>query len=228
MMQTVAFKEQGKLLMGKLARNTGIAAVVLLLLSFAVSFRLPWWITWENGPVEMVQNAILAESVFLCLYYYVTDKKKGRADSPVSPGVWILGALIFLLLLGREISWGRIFFLEYIGKFGPEFTDQAKLPYYRFVRPFVAVLGGLILFGFYKWFPRRSVLLQVPFPVFPFAALCLCAALALLGDSGILKHVITNAAAIALEECTELIIYYLLLFLTWYYHKWFSYVKAEP
>lgn len=253
--------EKQKQLLQTLSRKAGMAALVFFILAFGASFRLPWWITWENGPVEMLQNVILLEGLFLCLYYYFKDKKRtipqtlavgsssivssdegaskvdsagagafnagsqadGTGSKPlsVSPGVWILGVLIFLLLLGREISWGRVFFLTGIGRFGPEFTDQSQLAYYKFVKPFVAVLGVMILYGFYRWFPRRPVWQKLPFPKFPFAMLCLCAVISLLGDGGILKRLIGNAAAIALEECTEVDIYFLLVYFVWYYHKWF-------
>ena len=238
--------EKQKQLLQTLSRKAGMAALVFFILAFGASFRLPWWITWENGPVEMLQNVILLEGLFLCLYYYFKDKKRtipqtpavgsssiasSDEDSPatavgnkflsVSPGVWILGALVFLLLLGREISWGRVFFLTGIGRFGPEFTDQSQLAYYKFVKPFVAVLGVMILYGFYRWFPRKPVWQKLPFPKFPFAMLCLCAVISLLGDGGILKRLIGNAAAIALEECTEVDIYFLLVYFVWYYHKWF-------
>ncbi len=226
-MQTVsAFHKKSAALLLKLSRRAGFAALAFLVISFALSFRLPWWITWENGPVEMLQNVILLEGFFLCVGYYVRDKKtvEGtlRTKAPlIPPAVWILGALIFLLLFGREISWGRVFFVEYIGRFGPEFTDQSKLSFFWMVKPVVALLIVTILAGFYRWFPRKSVLLQVPFPLYPFAMLCLCSFIALMGDHSVLQKIIGHAPAIAMEECAELAIYYLLVFLTWYYHKWF-------
>ena len=245
-MEAFSLLKKQKQILQILSHKAGMAALAFFILAFGASFRLPWWITWENGPVEMLQNAILLEGLFLCLYYYFKDKKRTIPETPavvssaivsygesstvaaagnsslsVSPGIWILGALIFLLLLGREISWGRVFFLTEIGRFGPEFTDQSQLAYYKFVKPFVAVLGVMILYGFYRWFPRKPVWQKLPFPKFPFAMLCLCAVISLLGDGGILKLLIGNAAAIALEECTEVDIYFLLVYFVWYYHKWF-------
>ena len=60
-MKALSLLEKQKQILQTLSRKVGMAALVFFILAFGASFRLPWWITWENGPVEMLQNAILLE-----------------------------------------------------------------------------------------------------------------------------------------------------------------------
>ena len=219
------------------SRKAGIAGLFFLLITCVASFFLPPWVTWENGPVEMLQNIILAGCVFLCLYYYIQDKniyRNPNVSDPVScpgqdlsPGnplpyrFWLVGMLFFLLLFGREISWGRVFFVDHMTDSGPSLIHRECYCLFSFIRPVVTGTVILLVAGLVKWCPVNCIRFQIPFPLHIFFLICACALIALLGDKGVLNSITETVPSVLMEEFAELTAYFLLLFLVWYYHKWF-------
>ena len=92
-----------------------IGIVVYFLLIVPVAFVMPEHLAWENGPLEILQNIVLFCDVVLCIVFF--RKTAGQKFHLI----WLSGAGYFLLLLGREMSWGRIFFPIRLEEHGPVF-----------------------------------------------------------------------------------------------------------
>ena len=77
---------------------------MLVLVSFpllyAVGLVLPVSLGWENGPIEMAQNGLLVLAILMSLGMAHTRRTQGA--------LWLAFALIWFVLLGRELSWGAV------------------------------------------------------------------------------------------------------------------------
>lgn len=73
---------------------TGLCSSYVLALGLPVSWG------WENGPLESIQAVILLAGAFLAgiAGYQQRDMAAGK--------VWCVAALLWLGMLGRELSWG--------------------------------------------------------------------------------------------------------------------------
>ncbi|KMO85748.1 hypothetical protein AB840_11770 [Megasphaera cerevisiae DSM 20462] len=78
--------------------------LLYLLLIIPIGCEIPEWIAWENGPLEILQNIVLVICIGICLYFW--RQSMGKTVHTV----WLVSAGYFFLLLGRELSWGRVFF----------------------------------------------------------------------------------------------------------------------
>ena len=68
---------------------------------FIVKDFLPQNIARENGPIENFQLVLLAVGVYLC--WQAMKKTNIKYDRYI----WQAGMLFYILLFGRELSWGR-------------------------------------------------------------------------------------------------------------------------
>lgn len=87
---------------------------------------------WENGPVEMMQNIVLALGTVWSGYWTYTEKE--------NRSLWFMGAWLFLIALLRELSWGRVFFVKGYDPDGPIIAEKADLWFGPYIDPFVACL----------------------------------------------------------------------------------------
>lgn len=103
--------------------------VLLLALVMGADTLLPSSLADENGIIENLQVFLLVAATLICL-------SKVRHSEGSVRLLWIAGFLFCLLLTGRELSWGRVFFPPMAnGNFPP----VKSLPYGPIVYPLVAV-----------------------------------------------------------------------------------------
>ncbi len=115
-------------------------SVIVLIIAFIGSKTLPASWGQENGPIEWSQVVILGFAVIaaiLAAYYGVSPLSTRR--------LFLWSALIWLLAIGRELSWGRVLYVDSTGNF-IKLTD---LWYGAYVHPLVAciiivTIGGLL------------------------------------------------------------------------------------
>lgn len=123
-----------------------------VLLSYFISPYLPISWGWENSFLEWQQVVILAVGFVLnCKWWH-------DAKSTSNPGRRFLlwASPLWLLMIGRELSWGRVFYPNgFDAVNGPSFVSLAELPYGAIVNPTLAViivvwLFAVIKYGLYK------------------------------------------------------------------------------
>lgn len=110
-----------------------VVGVILFALVLVGADRyLPLWLGDENGWIENVQVVILLWAMYIC---------KRKID--VGGGeLWLAGLLTTILLVGRELSWGRVF-LTPLADGG--FPPVAALPYGKVLYPAIGICMAVIL-----------------------------------------------------------------------------------
>ena len=102
--------------------------VVMIVVWFPLAKILPPQIGWENGFLENTQIIILFVGLLNCLY--LTQGKLRK--------IWLSVAGIFLLMIGRELSWGRVFFpTGEVDACGPKFISMIDVPGHTFIHAFI-------------------------------------------------------------------------------------------
>jgi len=110
-------------------------SVIVLLATYPLALVLPEWWGHENQPVENTQVALLAVGMVTALAYF-------RSGNDPARWLGLAAAPIWLVLIGRELSWGAVL-LDPTGM-----TDHGPLFSSRFLwyKPAVApVVAALIL-----------------------------------------------------------------------------------
>lgn len=135
---------------------------MLLVASVPLALWLPLWTSFENGPVETAQAALLFLGAGLAI-------RHARKAGSGAREMWFwLAAVPFWVGLGlRELSWGAVFLTpQVVTTHGPQFSSHV-LWYKPFVAPVMGALLVLALASFlYGHGPRllRQVLGQKAFP----------------------------------------------------------------
>jgi len=113
----------------------GLAALIFVA-AFPGSLLLPASVSWENGPIENAQAATLAAAAVLAFVL-------GRRTSTATRFLWFGAAIVWAILVGRELSWGAVFLDPVqMTDHGPTFSSS--LLWYRpAVTPVVAMAGAL-------------------------------------------------------------------------------------
>ncbi|MBS5520283.1 MAG: hypothetical protein SOU94_04430 [Acidaminococcus sp.] len=179
------------------------AAILYFFVLFPLSFLLPGYLAWENGPIEMSQNMILLTGVIWSLYHYTQETHLHR------PSYWLFAASFFLLLFGREISWGRVFLLKEITETGPVFWSMKDLPYHRVINGAIGLLTAVVIHLFYQSVNVQKTLHCLKKNRLMFLLTVLAAILTLMGDKGQLFHDFRDET---MEELSELFVYLQIFF----------------
>lgn len=89
-----------------------LLSLIIMILVFPLTFSLPIEWSVENGPIEWFQVVLLAIGavVSIIAYYFGIVEKPAKRLFTVSVPMW-------LLLIGRELSWGRAFYPNGAGGF---------------------------------------------------------------------------------------------------------------
>lgn len=174
------------------------AAILYFFVLFPLSFLLPGPFAWENGPIEMGQNMILLTGIIWSIYHYTQETHLHR------PSYWLFAASFFLLLFGREISWGRIFLLKEMTETGPVFWSMKDLPYHRVIDGAIGLLSAAVIHLFYQSVNVQKILHCLKKNRLMFLLTVLAAILALMGDKGQLFHDFRDET---MEELSELFVY---------------------
>lgn len=121
----------------------------LVILSYYIGAYLPITWGWENGPLEWSQVVILAVGALLTACWW-QEAKSVRRFHHARFFAWAMP--LWLLMIGRELSWGRVFYQAGLDPIeGPYFISVAQLPYGKFVYPILAIIIFLWLFAVVKY-----------------------------------------------------------------------------
>lgn len=111
-----------------------VGVVLYLLVLLAADATMPAYLGNENCWFENIQVVVLAWGLYVCYRKYRTQAS--------NHALWMAGMLTTILLIGRELSWGRVF-LEPLpnGAFPP----VAALPYGKILYPVIGIVMVIVL-----------------------------------------------------------------------------------
>ena len=142
-------------------QKSTIVTIILLLLS-PLAFILPSEYFWENNFFENSQVVLLTIGFLINLKFVLSLKSR---YSKAIKSFWISILPVWLILIVRELSWGRVFYLEEMGPHGPEFFSLKDLWFGPYVHPILAVVIVITLFflirSFYKLKPHEKICISV-------------------------------------------------------------------
>ncbi len=182
------------------------------LLFIPVSIILPPQLSLENRGIEMIQNVVLAALAVLCLIFW---RKTSKCYVHT---LWLAASAYFLLLLGRELSWGRVFFPTGMDSHGPTFIAMRDVPYHYVIEGVIGLWIAAVVVSLVRLIPWKKVLRELPFPTVPVILLAASAVIAALGDQGAIVHTETDEM---IEELAELLVYILYGYIAAWYYYWF-------
>lgn len=159
---------------------TTCISLLLLALLFPLGLSLPDWWGWENGPLENIQIVILGGGLLTTWLAadYNRHERKIR-------NLWLWLTPFWLLCIGRELSWGRIFYPVSIGVHGPGFITLQQLSYGYLVKSFVAIVLVITLIAIYRTDPITYVR-QTRLPCLDFVTLLLTVLIAVFCDKNLI------------------------------------------
>ncbi|HMM22766.1 MAG TPA: hypothetical protein PKA10_18765 [Selenomonadales bacterium] len=191
-----------QLLTGPLSPSTWVSLLLTVLL-FPLGLCLPGWWGWENGPIENTQVVILGAGAFLSWF----AARRNRGDIRIR-NLWLWVIPVWLLMAGRELSWGRAF-LEPValGPEGPVFPSIRAIWYGPYVYPFLTVIAIASLAGLWRNFSWAYIKPKLSLCVVDGALLILAAVAAQLIFERNWLPALTPYHQI-LEEWSELIAYW--------------------
>lgn len=127
--------------------NYPLLAVIAF--SYFADSTLPLTWGWENGPLEWSQVVILATGALLTGCWW-QEAISSRRFHHARLFAWAIP--LWLLMIGRELSWGRVFYQAGLDPIeGPYFISVAQLPYGKFVYPVLAMIILSWLFAVIKY-----------------------------------------------------------------------------
>jgi hypothetical protein len=104
-----------------------------------VSFLLPYSWAWENGPIENGDLAVLGAGLIAALLCV------GRAPHTQAARLCLAAAPLWLLLIGRELSWGAVLIKPYAFEHGQPLYSSRYLWYQAAVLPAILLGAGYSL-----------------------------------------------------------------------------------
>lgn len=108
---------------------------------FIVKEFLPQNAARENGPIENFQLVLLAVGIYLCWQ----AMKKTRVS--MDKYIWQAGMLFYILVFGRELSWGRALLMQSDGIM-PKWRELGI--WGDIAHPLIGILIALLLFLFWR------------------------------------------------------------------------------
>jgi hypothetical protein len=176
-----------------------------------MSYFLPKTISWENGFLENLQVVILLAGFLLSFNFY----KKSYHNK--IHYIWVTVCGFFLLLIGRELSWGRVFFQTRMTENGPKFIPMSQVPHHMLINAFIGILIVVIVIGLIKTVPWRIIFTKAPVPKTYFCLIFIGVIFSLIGDHGV---IFSGYKGETIEELGELSFYFLMDMLTLYYYHY--------
>lgn len=126
---------------------------ILAIIFIGLSFVLPIEYSYENHFLENLEVVILFLGIVICIGkirdFILYDSIK----------FYVASIIIYILMIGRELSWGRVFYPIGMDKNGEQiFVKVHELWYGSVVYPMVGILNliVLILLGVYFYQSRRQ------------------------------------------------------------------------
>jgi hypothetical protein len=183
--------------------STTWISIIMVVLLFPLGLSLPRSWGWENGPLENIQVLIL--SIGLVLSWFAAQHNR---DNRNVRNLWLWLILFWLLCIGRELSWGRVFYPVALGENGPEFLSIHQVWYGPWVHPFVAIASISMLIGIYCSSPLQY-LRQAPLPLFDIAIVIIMAIITTWFEKTTIQFL--HPYRVLLEEWAELTVYWSLV-----------------
>lgn len=123
--------------------------LMIIILSYIVGGYLPPAWGWENSPLEWSQVVILSIGALMSGKW----SQEARAAGRYHHAHFLAGAIpLWLLMVGRELSWGRVFYpLGVDPVTGPFFISVAQLPYGPIVYPVITLIILIWLYSLIKY-----------------------------------------------------------------------------
>jgi hypothetical protein len=123
--------------------------VTIVIFSYFIGSYLPLSWGWENSPLEWSQVIILSMGALLTGKWRQEAKSSGQYHH-ARFFTWAIP--LWLLMIGRELSWGRVFYPIGIDSItGPYFISVSQLPYGPIVYPVITVTIVMWLFAVTKY-----------------------------------------------------------------------------
>lgn len=193
----------------------GCIAVIYLALIYPLALYMPYEISWENGPVENLQNVVLLAGCLVNATLYFRRKSGWYKREKMH--LW--QAVFFAMLVGRELSWGRVFVQTNMTEDGPLFMVYTPLQH--------TILHGVLGITFLwlavqlvRWVPWSKVVkFDYDIPWLFICVLLLSTFMALSGEHAYFG--IPHSTGQAMEEWAELDVYFCLCCLSAWYDKTF-------
>ena len=130
-----------------------VSLCILAIIFIGLSFVLPIEYSYENHFLENLEVVILFLGIVICIGkirdFILYDSIK----------FYVASIIIYILMIGRELSWGRVFYPIGMDKNGEQiFVKVHELWYGSVVYPMVGILIliVLILLGVYFYQSRRQ------------------------------------------------------------------------
>lgn len=122
--------------------------IMIVIFSYVMGRQLPPSWGWENSPLEWSQVVILFSGALLSAKWRQNAKSAGQYHH----ARFFLWAIpLWLLMAGREMSWGRVFYPVGTDAItGPFFLSVSQLPYGPVVYPLIAAIILIWLFAVIK------------------------------------------------------------------------------
>lgn len=136
----------------KWTKNT-IGLLLLAVIFIVLAFILPIEYSYENHLLENLEVVILTLGLVLNIKMIFNTKLYDSIK------FYIASAIIYLLMIGRELSWGRVFYPIGIDNNGEQiFVKVQELWYGAVVYPIVGILiiVALILLGYFGYQCRKK------------------------------------------------------------------------
>ena len=144
-------------------------------LMFVLEAVLPEWMGNENGVIENLQILWL----FIGIWYCYKMASAPRYDwGGRQSALWYAGSIFFLLLAGREVSWGRALLHHADGRMY-KYSDMGL--YGQLVHPMVGALLVLVLFLLWRG-KIVAFLKAIKFPTVDFVLLLLFILMGWIGE----------------------------------------------
>lgn len=123
--------------------------IMIVIFSYFIGHHLPLSWGWENSPLEWSQVVILLMGAFLSGKWGQEAKSGGRHQH-ARFFTWAIP--LWLLMAGREMSWGRVFYpLGTNAETGPFFVTVSQLPYGPIVYPVLTIIIGVWLLAVIRY-----------------------------------------------------------------------------
>lgn len=145
-------------------------SLIALVLTVPATLYLPISWGWENHPIENFQVVLQVLGLFVSFHLIrrFWDDKNMRNLCWCSIPFW-------LLVIGRELSWGRVFFpLDTFPDHPPAFTAKEDLSYGPFVDPIIGVIVLIMVIVIalnFRW-SKIKTFVRIPFYCIIFGLVC--------------------------------------------------------
>ncbi len=185
--------------------------LLILTVGFIISaFFLPVEYSFENHFLENLEIVILFIGFMISFY------KIRASEMYITGKFYIACCIIYVLMILRELSWGRVFYPVGVGSDGQQiFVSIHELWYGSVVYPILTVLLLIVLALFiYFFWQAAHMRVQCRVPLWEFLIFAVMGIISqCVFDRGMIDFL--DAYNQQLEECTETIAYIALVFCTY-------------